>query len=68
MIRLTTTVVLFFFCVLLKSQTIFKGKESSELIANTEMVRMKAFSSIPNYVKFTVQSELTVNDIEKLGK
>ena len=59
-------IILGFSCIQVSnSQIIFKGEQSNELIANTEMVRMKAFSSIPNYVKFTAQSELTINDLEE---
>jgi Zn-dependent metalloprotease len=47
-----------------RNATVLSGKRAEEKIANSELVRLKHFTSIPNYVKFREGKELP---LEKLG-
>ena len=44
--------------------TLFKGKEAYDKVANSEIVRFKDFSSIPNYIKFKKGKELPLSELE----
>lgn len=44
--------------------TLFKGKEAYDKVANSEIVRFKDFSSIPNYIKFQKGKELPLAELE----
>ena len=44
--------------------TILKGEEALNKVSNSEIVRMKEFSSIPNYIKFKKGNELPFEELE----
>jgi len=44
--------------------TLLKGKEAYDKVSNSEIVRMKDFSSIPNYIKFKKGKELPLSELE----
>jgi Zn-dependent metalloprotease len=45
--------------------TLLKGKEAYDKVSNSEIVRLKDFSSIPNYIKFKKGKELPLSELEK---
>ena len=45
--------------------TILRGKKAAEKIANSEVVRLKAFTNIPNYVKFKKGKEIPFTMLER---
>ena len=46
------------------AQKIYKGKLAAEIVENSEMVRMKKFSQIPNYIRFKKGKELPFSQFE----
>jgi len=44
--------------------TLLKGKNAYYKVFNSEIVRMKDFSSIPNYIKFKEGKELPLVNLE----
>jgi Zn-dependent metalloprotease len=44
--------------------TILKGKEANDKVSNSEILRIKEFSSIPNYIKFRKGKELPLAELE----
>ena len=43
---------------------IFSGNEANQIAANSNLVRMKTFTSIPNYVQFIKGKELPINKLQ----
>jgi Zn-dependent metalloprotease len=52
------------FLIVNAETTVYKGKEANDIVTNSEIVRIKDFSSIPNYVKFKEGKELPLVKLE----
>ena len=47
-----------------RNATVLTGKKASEKVANSEIVRLKSFTNIPNYVKFKKGKEVPLVKLE----
>ena len=47
-----------------RNTTILKGQKAEGTISNSEIVRLKHFTSVPNYVKFRAGKELPLDKLE----
>ncbi|MDG1476143.1 MAG: hypothetical protein P8Q14_03280, partial [Vicingaceae bacterium] len=46
------------------SSIVLKGKKAFDKVSNSEIVRIKDFSSIPNYIKFKKGKEFPLGELE----
>jgi len=43
---------------------VLRGEEAANVVSNSEIVRMKSFSTIPNYIKFKRGQEFSLSELE----